>query len=304
MLKTQEADIIQLGWEMFDQVENEPGVRLLQPRFVAEALGGAIYPAGQHYRSDLEYPWPRGLPWIGDPDDPASMESARNVRKAMSYAIDRDALNDVTLGGRGCLQYQFRIDTCSAIWDDKWATPYDPSKAKELLTKAGYPNGFEFTFFIPSGFNATMEEVGEAVVPMWEAVGLKATIQKMAYSARRPEMLARTLKDVWIFIQGGIQIPDMGLFTMIELGGEGVWNMGAGWPESLEFGQRLLAEPDIDKQWAIIREWLGWLYIEQPAIQTVTWIDPWIAGPKIASWEMPYYTPRWPGFAYNAEPAR
>ncbi|MDP2950173.1 MAG: ABC transporter substrate-binding protein [Chloroflexota bacterium] len=302
MLKTKEADIIELGIAQIGQVKNEPGVRIVTGA-VAERTGASVFLPGQHYAKP-ENPWIKGLKWVGDPNDPASMESARNVRKAFSYAIDRKAIIDVVLGGLGCAQYQYRVDACNPNWDKKWETPYDPAKAKEFLAKAGYPNGFSFAFFIPMGTNSTMERVGEALVPMWEAVGLKATIQKAAYSSRRPEMLARTISDVWVFIHGGALTPEGVHWQMGELGGDGVWNMGAGWPQSRDLATKIRNEADMEKGWQIVKEWLDWLYVEQPVVQTVTWVDPWAVGPKVGNWEMPVHIPRWPNFIYNIELAR
>ena len=64
---------------------------------------------------------------------------------------------------------------------DAWATeellqpyPYDPARAKALLTEAGYPKGFEVTMNLTAwpgrGF---LPDVGEAVATYWEKVGIK-----------------------------------------------------------------------------------------------------------------------------------
>lgn len=310
MLRTREADVVQIGIPVLDQVAGVPGLSLNEGRLLG-ATGTAVFPAGQYYqKADPQTGNPTNrvpivdLPWVGNPDDPADMARAAMVRKALSHALDREAVIDTILGGRGCAQYQYRVHSCDPHWQSKWETPYDPDKARQLLRDAGYPNGFEFTFFIPSGINQTMEEVAEAVAPMWEAVGLRPRIEKAAYSARRPTMLDRSIKDVWIFIHGDMGSPDLGVQQVGELGGRGVWNMGIERPESIAYADRILAEPDLARAWDIVAEWLDWLSQEQPVIQVVTWRDPWAAGPRIASWEMPVHTERWPSFLEYIVPAR
>jgi ABC-type transport system substrate-binding protein len=227
------------------------------------------------------------------------MESARNVRKAFSYAINRQGIIDNILQGRGCHQYQYRIDACSSVWDDKWSTPYNPDRARELLTTAGYPDGFEFNFFIPTGLNSTMEEISEAIVPMWEEVGLRASIDKTAYSARRPTMLDRSISDVWMFIHGSVVSPDGVVQQWHELGGQGVWNMGAAIPGATVIANNVLHEPDWDDAWEKVAEGLDWLYEEQPVAQAVTWRDPLAVGGQISGWEIPVHPGQFPSFIEN-----
>ncbi len=137
-------------------------------------------------------------PWIGDPDDEARMESARKVRMAMSMAIDRNAINQTILGGQGDIGYSGWFTINHPEFKDKWTVDYDPDGAKQLLAEAGYPDGFEFTFFIPPDLASVDPEVGEAIVSFWTDLGLKVNIEKTAYSARRPTMVARQINDVWL----------------------------------------------------------------------------------------------------------
>ena len=137
-------------------------------------------------------------PWIGDPDDDARMESARKVRMALSMAIDRNAINQTILGGQGDIGYSGWFTINHPEFKDKWTVDYDPEGAKMLLAEAGYPDGFEFTFFIPPDLSSVDPEVGEAIVSFWTDLGLKVNIEKTAYSARRPTMVARQINDVWL----------------------------------------------------------------------------------------------------------
>ena len=63
------------------------------------------------------------------------MEETRNVRWALSMAIDREAIVESVLGGFGYANYLEFVDSQKAnnpYWDDKWTVLYDLAKAKEL----------------------------------------------------------------------------------------------------------------------------------------------------------------------------
>jgi peptide/nickel transport system substrate-binding protein len=65
------------------------------------------------------------------------------VRQAINYAFDRSALLKAIGGGFGAVTTQIFSPTSPAF--DKALDSYytfDPAKAKQLLTQAGYPNGF------------------------------------------------------------------------------------------------------------------------------------------------------------------
>ena len=309
-LKTKQADAIFIDLPFIDQVSDMPGVQFVDGQY-GSASGSSIFFAGQYYqtqhprtgeptnRTPLSH-----LEWVGDPNDPASMESAKNVRKAFAHAIDREGIIDEILGGRGCAQYQYRVDSCSQIWDDKWATPYDPDRSRELLTAAGYSDGFKFNYFIPSGVNSTMEEIAESLAPMFEAVGLRATIDKTAYSARRPTMLDRTIDDVWMFPHGSGITPDGIVQQWLEMGGEGVWNMGAEIPGASVAAQAVLYELDWEVAWQKIAQGLDWFYEWQPTAQAVTWRDPVATSSRISSWNMPTHPFMFPAYIENLQLSR
>ena len=66
------------------------------------------------------------------------------VRQAINYAIDRDAMLQAVAQGHGTVTGQVFPETSpgyDAALDE--AYPFDPEKAKELLADAGYADGFE-----------------------------------------------------------------------------------------------------------------------------------------------------------------
>ena len=67
------------------------------------------------------------------------------------------------------------------VWGSVELEPYayDPDKAKELLAKAGYPDGFEGDLFYVSGRWAGDEQVTQAMQAYWQAVGIKINLHKV-----------------------------------------------------------------------------------------------------------------------------
>jgi peptide/nickel transport system substrate-binding protein len=104
------------------------------------------------------------------------------VRDAISKAINRDAIVDkVMLGlaepanqliGKGWYSYN------SEIKDE----PYDPERAKELLSEAGYPDGFGLTIHAPNDRYVNDEKIAQAVAQMLARIGLKMKVETMPKS--------------------------------------------------------------------------------------------------------------------------
>lgn len=64
------------------------------------------------------------------------------VRKAISYAIDTEALNNAVTNGHGILSNQWCLPGSTFYNDKVEGQAYDLQKAKELMKEAGYENGF------------------------------------------------------------------------------------------------------------------------------------------------------------------
>ncbi|MGN6609830.1 MAG: ABC transporter substrate-binding protein [Jatrophihabitans sp.] len=66
------------------------------------------------------------------------------VRQAMNFAIDRDAINKAVNNGDGTVSSSLPFDPKNPDYNAAAGSyfSYNPSKAKQLLTEAGYPNGF------------------------------------------------------------------------------------------------------------------------------------------------------------------
>ncbi|HOX30990.1 MAG TPA: ABC transporter substrate-binding protein [Spirochaetales bacterium] len=102
--------------------------------------------------------------------------SDKNVRYALSYAIDKKALVDAVYEGTATTANGMYPPTVFAF-KDKGVMPYDPVKAKELLAKAGYPDGFTMDFLVE---NREIDiRLAEIIQNMWAAVGVKVKMYQM-----------------------------------------------------------------------------------------------------------------------------
>ncbi|MFZ1469423.1 MAG: ABC transporter substrate-binding protein [Paracoccaceae bacterium] len=97
------------------------------------------------------------------------------VRQALNYLVDKDALVQGVLFGKGIV-----AATAMPImaYADETLAPYpsDPAKAKELLAEAGYPDGFTTTLLVDSG-NSAHRNIAVTLQAMLAQGNVKAEIQ-------------------------------------------------------------------------------------------------------------------------------
>ncbi len=151
------------------------------------------------------------LPWVGNCDDPASIENARKVRKAMSMAVDRQALVDVIAGGHGRPSYVHMLQGFFAdrYMKDEWVIAYDPEQAKTMLADAGYPDGFEFELVCTTSGHPLLTEFCEATAGMWSSIGLQPQIRRIAPDAFRKQLVAREFNGIRLRVDTGVTpIPE------------------------------------------------------------------------------------------------
>ncbi|MCD6430873.1 MAG: ABC transporter substrate-binding protein [Deltaproteobacteria bacterium] len=120
----------------------------------------------------------------------------KEVRQAVCYAIDRDAICKNLVGGQSrvinsaCYPGQFGCSQNVKTYE------YNPVKAKKLLAEAGYPHGFETDFY---GYRN--RPYAEAMVGYLKGVGIKANLKYLKYSALREKTSAN--KTPFIFLTWG-----------------------------------------------------------------------------------------------------
>lgn len=99
----------------------------------------------------------------------------KRVRQAMSYAINREELNEACYFGRGIPMGSHMSPVNPNYVDLTWLYPYDPDKAQELLAEAGYPNGFKSTLQLAQPY-ANYRCLGEIIAAQLAEVGIELEI--------------------------------------------------------------------------------------------------------------------------------
>ena len=128
------------------------------------------------------------VPYIGMDlleDGPDFLKDVR-VRQALNYAVDVDGIIETILSG-----YSTRLATIyreDFVGFDETLQPYayDPDKAKELLTEAGYSDGDISLKITSNGEIITKgDEVAEAIAGMLQEVGINAEVNPQSYQGIR-----------------------------------------------------------------------------------------------------------------------
>jgi peptide/nickel transport system substrate-binding protein len=122
------------------------------------------------------WPWMLNLakkPW----SDP-------RVRQAMNYALDRDAMVESLLHGTADAAKQVIPRAHPSFTEDDDVYSLDREKAKQLLSDAGYPDGFEMTVKTPISGSGNMipGPMNEALQQDLAAVGIRVKLRPAEWS--------------------------------------------------------------------------------------------------------------------------
>ncbi len=123
------------------------------------------------------YSWPitkYGLFCMSTVVDTDTIFQNEDLRKAVAYAIDIDAIVENVCSGTGTAVHSTLSEGVMGYKDE--TIEYDPEKAKEYLEAAGYSDGFEFTTMIAADQYQDLS-VAEAIQAYLSAVGITMNIE-------------------------------------------------------------------------------------------------------------------------------
>ena len=99
------------------------------------------------------------------------------VRQALCYGVDKQGIIDRAFDGYGIPLGTSMFPSFGKYYDESLTDYYthDVEKAKELLTEAGYPNGFDMTISVPSNYQPHVD-TAEVIKEQLKDIGVNVTI--------------------------------------------------------------------------------------------------------------------------------
>src|SRR5262245_6558334 len=138
--------------------------------------------------------------WIefADQWDPKSPWADKRLRQAVSYALDRKSTNEAACLGF-CPPAGVIVPRVMDFALQVPPPPYDPTKARQLLGEAGYPNGIDAGEFTPiPGFPT----VGEAALNNLNAVGVRVRMRLLERAAFYAAWQEKKLRGLFMVAVG------------------------------------------------------------------------------------------------------
>jgi len=133
------------------------------------------------------------------------------LRKAMNYAIDREKILRTLFEGRGRLA-SGPVPNMLRKWKAPAPYEYNPSKAKELLKAAGYPDGLEVNFYITA--DNEVVDIAEVIQSYLKDVGIKANIKQLEWSAYKEAINKGETDMFWLGWFADYPDPENFLFPL------------------------------------------------------------------------------------------
>ncbi|MGD1878659.1 MAG: ABC transporter substrate-binding protein [Kiloniellaceae bacterium] len=181
------------------------------------------------------------------------------VRKAVSMAINREAIVDRIMGGIAVPAGELLPPGMFGSSPDAEATPYDPDQAKQLLAEAGYPDGFGLTIGSPNDRYINDAQIAQAVAQMLTRIGFTTQVDAVTASTffkRRNQYEFSMYLAGWGSATGEMSSPLRALIaTPDKAKGYGGTNRGRYSSPALDsMIDEALATVDDDKREAVLQE--------------------------------------------------
>ena len=169
MLQAGEADIVMLHPSQINLVQGKPDMRIVWAKY-------------GNVRTLLFFA-------MAKPDEPPHLLDIR-VRKAVAYAIDTKTIAEKLFYGMA-EPWGNIVAPYNAGYDPNLKHhPYDPEKAKKLLTEAGYPNGFDTVINNTIVYKLDAQAIQSSLAK----VGIRAKLELVEHGIWRKMLQGRKLK--------------------------------------------------------------------------------------------------------------
>lgn len=106
------------------------------------------------------------------------------VRQALSYAVDKQEILTFVSDGKGTPIASSMFPAFGKYYMEELndVYTYDVEKAKELLTEAGYPDGFTFTITVPSNYSQHID-TAQVLVEQFKKINVTAEIELIEWDS-------------------------------------------------------------------------------------------------------------------------
>lgn len=101
------------------------------------------------------------------------------VRRALSLAIDREAIRRQIMEGASAPAGQMQAVGLGVADPELKPDPFDPARARALLAEAGWGNGFTLVFAGPNDRYVNDERILQAIAGFWQRIGVRVRVEAM-----------------------------------------------------------------------------------------------------------------------------
>ncbi len=101
----------------------------------------------------------------------------KKLRQALNISIDRQLIIDTIWSGEAVPKRSHQFEEYGPLYNpDRPLMPYDPDRARQLVEESSY-DGELVEYQLAAGYYTNSEQVAQAIVPMWQDVGINAEVR-------------------------------------------------------------------------------------------------------------------------------
>ncbi len=175
--------------------DREPGGARSRPHQERQALRLVITPSTRVIYFQLDVARDQS-PFVKAEDGKNPLKDVR-VRKAMSLAIDRDAIVKRIMDGAAEPAYQYLPTGMFGTQAKPEKLAYDPAQAKKLLAEAGYEKGFQLTLSTTNDRYINDSQITQAVAQYLTQIGIKTEVDAMTRAIYFPRRAKKEFSWRW-----------------------------------------------------------------------------------------------------------
>jgi peptide/nickel transport system substrate-binding protein len=209
------------------------------------------------------------------------------VRKAMQMAINLPEISETLMGGNGDPYPMMASEQAMSAYfttldelpvEAQEGFNYNPERARELLTEAGYPNGFKAVMPL-----SAQSDIADLVIAYWSEIGIETEIRLMESAAYSSYIYGGNQEMAWFWSCGTWH--HLEVLNFWYGGQESVpWNFAnANDPIFNDYMDRIRAETDDAVRDQLFKEAFAYgtsqfFYAAVPSVNTYRLWQPWLKG--------------------------